>query len=1058
MFLSAFGICNAYKNIRIQRDEAREDSRKGTHEWCDLHTKLRDTQTELCHANEKLQDADSEMDEDRREFRNTIQALNDQHLFDQEKIRSLEQDVWNTESDRDGYRREVIQFSKENERLKQDLSEATHQRDLAQCESQTLREDLSEAKSQRDLAQAEVQTLSIPVKSQQESQQGQATSIITTLKARPKPQHRRTQRPSSLPRTHKKLVPERSNAARPSTSFLTGPKSPRNLIGENFSQGMLQEMLVEKYQTFQDLQEQIQAAIAQNGAEADQMPREKAPEVLELEASNTVKDRKISGPEQKEGTLTAPTGGLRTDSGAMSDDHGECNGHLYTELAEKDEEIRNLQAKKTTADKDSAETIATLRTELGREKTKIAGLEQANERLVAESSHSADTVQRLNTLSKELEVSRLAHAQCGENSVSQNSKIGQLVTAEKTLEETLRIRNSEVGNLQGRVTVLHDDLEELRETHARCSEHASTRALEMTGLRNAHGVLQGTNANLLQRLETAEDSYASLIQEHQRMQNRNQELLQGGQHLQSTSQREIHCLQGHIETLNRKVDNQQQSMQTLKSNCPRCQKLREALDEALNDVEMSDDNTRAELKREITVEVREELRSQVADDVRRRIRGEVEHELRGNFQKHYSKLLATNSSRIKEQDRLLLEKDSEIEKARNAPSVNHAACAKKEAALESAVTKLQQDAKIAKGIYSRLCDEAKHHRQQLDNMQAADTILKGEFEMIKADQRRQNRINPLQGQLTRSQREVENMKIDRDKARNNCSEYSKLLSDLRKKHKALEDEHLAFRGNRSLDADSMMDEGRTEEPVAVQDEQRKEMNTLRDEVARLSKELQERQIRNNVQSQVMEKHHTPPGNGTLPVDEAKQEWREGSFPEDHSPAAPAMDRDEAAALDLLLHEVAVREARDGKIKAVCTLPASASPTIRSGGGSSQRFGQNSNNEARMPIDRSKKSDDELEEGEIVGTKLTPKPARRIGRRPTRLPARHPTTRTILGEGAGLKRVHHECSDGEADDEGDDDRKKVKITVIEDGMHRLEASGQSWARAQDDKAQIDKDME
>ncbi|KAF6240063.1 hypothetical protein HO173_001673 [Letharia columbiana] len=827
LFLWALSLCNTYKNIKNQRDEAREDSRKGAYEWCDLHLKLRDTENELYHANEKLQDADSDMCEERKGLRDTIQGLNDQHLVYQEEIRSLEQDVWNTESDRDGYSRQVVQVSKENEKLKRDLSKGNNQLSLAQAEVQTLQENLSEVRRQRDLAQGEMETLSMQV----EPQHGQATPVVATLKARPKPTHRRTQRPSSLPKPHRELL-------------LKGSKA----------------------------------------AESKQTVGEKTPEALALEASITAKDQKINDLEQEKETLTAQIGGLRIDLEKLSDEHNERSEQFDTQLAEKDGEIRKLQAEKTTADKDSAGTIATLRTELGEKEKEVADLEEANDTLVAEAAPSADTVQRLNTLSNELEESRLAHGQCDEDSTRQSSRIDQLVTAKEQLEEVLEVRDREIGSLQGQVTHFDSVLKELQEIHAKCGDHTKTQDLEIMQLRNASGPLQDSNNSLLQQLGTARAQHANLIGEGQQVQNQNKALID----LQSSSQREIRSLQGQIEALNQTVDHQQRRIQSLETNCPNCQKLREALDELLKDANMSDDAARVEMRREVEESVRAQLRSQVGDDLRRQIRGEVEREVRDEFQNHYRDVLALNTKRIREQNALLLEKDAKLEEAKNAPTIDHAAF-EKEANLQSTIIKLEQNAKIAKANNSRLTGEAKHYRQQFEQAQPATEDLRSELEQIKADQRRAQNVNPLQSKLLTCQRELENMKVDRNKARDNCSTYSNQISILRKGYEALENELVAFREKSSMNSDSTMNDGRTEEPIAIQKEQQT--------------------------------------------------------------AASASDK---------------------------------------------------------------------------STEPAYKPAHRFGRRPARLPAHQPTRKPVLGEGAGVKREHDECSDGEADDEGDDDRKKAKI--------------------------------
>ena len=385
------------------------------------------------------------------------------------------------------------------------------------------------------------------------------------------------------------------------------------------------------------------------------------------------------------------------------------------------------------------------------------------------------------------------------------------------------------------------------------------------------------------------------------------------------SQGEVRSLQDRLQTRNQTIEYQNERIQTLESNCPTCQRLREALDEVVKDVKMSDDGTRDEMRKEITDSVRAELRLQVPIDLRRQIRDELERE----FRDHHSDILAKNTSRIREQDRLLLEKDAQLEKARNAPTVDHAACGRRQATLESKITQLEQDRTMARGNISRLNNEGKQNREELKRAQTASENLRDELETIKADQRRAQNINPLQGKLTTCQRELESMKADRTKARDNCSTYSKLLSDLRKKYETLQNECAAFKGKSSLDGDSVMDDGR---------------------------------------------------------------------------------RDEAAAL--------------------------GSP-----GGSVQRSAQDSDELAdkpSVPINGGEKSDDELEKGQILDTKLTPKRAQRFHRRL----ARQPTSNPVLGDGAGRKREHGEYSDGEADDEGGDDRKKVKIASIEDGMHRL----------------------
>ena len=921
--LCAFSLYACYINIRNQRDEARELSRKRTYKSGDLRTKLRDTLEELSRANEKLQDADSDMSQERAEFRGTTQRLSDQHQIDQDRINALGQDLWNTESDRDEYSRKVVQASIENTGVRRELSEASNQRILAQAEVQTLRENLSEARRQRDLAQGEVQALS----TQTQPQQAQATSVVTTLQPRPKPKHRRIQRPSSLPKAHKKVLFKGSKTSTPSTLSSAEPKQPGNVIADNLAIGMLQATLAERDQTFQA------------GAEARQTVEEATPEVLDLEASITTKDQRIGGLEQENGRLTADNAALSTD--------------LETQLAEKNEEIRSLRVEKTKAKDESAEAIDNLRTKLEEKEKNVADLEEANATLVAEEAPSADATKRLHTLSSELEESRRAHAQCDENRTRQSSRIGELVTDKEQLEEALRSKNNEIESLGQQTTRLHKDLEKLKETHARCSERVSTQAMEITALRNTNGILQGTNANLLQQL----GNYSNLTQEHESLQNRFEELRQAGQNLQSSSQREALSLQGQINDMTQTVNDQRQQIHSLETACPRCQRLREALDVVQKDVDMSDDETKAKMVREITETVRVQLRAQVPDDLRRQIRSELERQ----FQDHFRDVLASNSKRLKEQDRLILEKDAKLER-KNAPAVNHAACERKEANLQSRIDKLQQDAEISKANFTRLSNGAKHDRDQLRDAQMVTKDLMSQLDKIGEDQRRAQNINPLQGKLQRSQRELGEMKVERDRARDNCSTYSKQLSTLRAEHGKLKT---------SSGGDSMMADGRTEESIATVDEQREVIGTRQN---------------NNVQSQAM-------GNrDALLVDSGEQQRPEESVREDQSSAGQAMNRDGNVALDLLRHQVNVPEARDG--------------TTRADGSAEERSAQDSDELASTPAST---------------------PLSRFRRRPTR----QSMTMPIHG-GVGKKRGHHEFSDGEADDEGIDDRKKPK----RDGVHRL----------------------
>ena len=848
LLLGALSLCNTHKALQKGREDAIADSAKGVYEYCHLHNKLTDTENELHTANEKLRDANSDMDEERKEFRHTIQDLNDQHQVNQEEIRSLKQHVSNTECDRDEHFRWLSYASRANRKLAQENQKFAREKQNLAKENQKLEDEKQKLKDENQQLEASLT---------------EKDKTINDLQAQ-------------------------ANDTAPE-AVVTAPSSPIYISIKN--------------QT--EMHQQMQQPGTAMPSLSDTSPEQAAANSRVSERDERIRDLK-----QQNQTLTSDIGGLRTDFETLRDEHGKCSEHLQTQLAKKDGEMSAIRAEKETADEDSAKTIAALRAELGGKEQEV---EEANGALAANQASSANSAQRLKTLSSELEVSRQAHARVDKDPASQKSRIGELTASKEQLEDTLRVKNDEIATLQEYVSDSHKDLEELQKTHATCHEHASSQALQLTQLHGANGLLQASNDDLTQQLQRANTERADLIRDGQRVavEQQNQALL----NLRTFSQSETLSLQARIQTLTQTVDKQQQHIHSLKSNCPKCQDLRAALDAVVTDVKMSDDESRAEIKRE----VREELRSQVPDDLRRQLRVEVERSLRDEFQKRYSDLHASNSKRIQEQDRLIRDKNAELEKARNIPSicVNHAACDRKEGNLLASITKLENDAKILRGNCSRLKSSAQNDREQLNSVQTANEDLRRELETIKADQRRAQNVNPLQSKLKACQREVEKMKEDREKARNNCSIYSKNFSDLKKKYQALEKE------------------------------------------------------------QGMESPSAVPGIQTLPVDEGEQQWPEGSSPDDRS---STVNRDEATALDVLRHEVDLREARDGK-KAVYAMPATSDcPAPKSAPGTPQTFSLQ--------------------------------------------PAPQPTNNFALV--AGKKREHAEYSDGEMDDEEVDDRKKVKM--------------------------------
>ena len=503
------------------------------------------------------------------------------------------------------------------------------------------------------------------------------------------------------------------------------------------------------------------------------------------------RDTRIQDLVQQNGSLISEKEKVHTDLESLRDEHRKCSGHLQTKLGEKDEELRITRAEKKTSDEVSPETVAALKSKLGKEKQKVEALEEANATLAVDREASVDAAQRLSTLSNELEVSRQAHAQCDENSASLTPRIGELMTAKEELGETLRAKNDEIRTLQ--------------EAHAACGQHANARATEITQLGNTNGLLQATKDNLSQQLATRDGEWADMIGEGRRLASENQSL----KDLRTSSSGEIRSLQTQNNTLRQTVNDQQQHIHSLETNCPRCQHLREALDGAMEDVEMNDDQSRAELRREIA----NELRSQVPDDLRRRLRGEIERQVREEFNRNSSDLLARNTKRIQEQESLILKKDAELEKIKNSPAIDHTACERRAQNLQSTIVRVTQDTKILQGSCSQFNDSAKNDREELKRARTTNEDLKRELETVKAEQRRAQLLNPLQSKLKASQSEAEKMKSDRDKARNNCSIYSNMLSELKKEHEALQNEHLVLKNKSPLDGDSPMESGPSEQPI-----------------------------------------------------------------------------------------------------------------------------------------------------------------------------------------------------------------------------------------------------
>lgn len=439
MSLCALSICNAFKNVKKQRDDAREESTKGAYECCDLDNKLRGTVNELHFANDRLRSADNGMDDERKEFRDTIQELNDRHLVDEEQLRSLRQDVSNTECDVEEYGRKFDYALQENQKL---------EREKQQLEASLAEKD----ETINDIQAHKNDTIPEPV------------AAVPTPPIYTQPN-------------------DEIETGRPVTTILI-------LRDPAMEQATADEEETDAHRVGAEVQRD---AHAKSGEDLEKQVAAKDGELAE-------KDGRIDDLEQRNGTLA-------TDLENLRDEHGECSGHL----ARKDDEIRNLQGEKTTADEDSAKTIATLRTQLKEKEQKDEDLEEANGTLAAEANPSEDAVQHPSTLSDELEEPRLAHAECNKKSTSQVSTIREL------LEQTLQLKNDDIGSLHGQVTSLRNDLKEVQDTHAKCGEHANTEASGSAELGNANELLQESNNDLLKQLKTARAQHASLVEEGQQV-------------------------------------------------------------------------------------------------------------------------------------------------------------------------------------------------------------------------------------------------------------------------------------------------------------------------------------------------------------------------------------------------------------------------------------------------------------------------------------------------------------------------------------------------------------
>ena len=359
----------------------------------------------------------------------------------------------------------------------------------------------------------------------------------------------------------------------------------------------LEASLTQKDKTINDLQAQVNDTAAEAVAAAPSSPKyislndqtemhqqvqqpwtampslsDTSPEQAAADGRVSGRDERIRDLEQRNQTLTSEIEGLRTDVETLRDEHGKCSEHLQTQLAKKDGEMSTIRAAKKVADEDSAKAIAALQTELGAKEQEV---EEANGASAANQASSADNVQRLKTLSSELEVSRQAHAQCGKDSASQKSRIGELTASKEQLEDTLRVKNDEVATLKGCVSDSHKNLEELQKTHATCNEHASSQTLQLTQFGHANGLLQASNDDLTQQLQRANTERADLIREGQQVavEQQNQALL----NLRTSSQSETLSLRARIQTLTQTVDKQQPPIHSLKTNCPKCPDLCAAL-------------------------------------------------------------------------------------------------------------------------------------------------------------------------------------------------------------------------------------------------------------------------------------------------------------------------------------------------------------------------------------------------------------------------------------------------------------------------------------------------
>lgn len=194
--------------------------------------------------------------------------------------------------------------------------------------------------------------------------------------------------------------------------------------------------------------------------------------IKDLQDENAMKSEKLT-------TMTETIDDLRREKVTASE-----------ELAAKNEEINHLQKEKTTANQNVATEISNLG-------------------------------QKLSDSRKELVDAREVHAECERNSAQQKTRIDELETAQRGLEDAIKDKDREIDDLEKanqeiaeqpapesaenlqRLTTANTSLNELRREHAECKGQSEIQTARISELEAAGQVKDDRIANLEEQINNA---------------------------------------------------------------------------------------------------------------------------------------------------------------------------------------------------------------------------------------------------------------------------------------------------------------------------------------------------------------------------------------------------------------------------------------------------------------------------------------------------------------------------------------------------------------------------